>query len=111
MRRSLSKNVDIDKHRYQCHIDSDRYRGGCAERWSKERDTIVYNLNGIAWMIGRQDPAEERNRVYLVALHEAKVATEVRGLPVDARRMSIPRRSLAGVGSIGASLDTSACCA
>ena len=71
----------------------------------------MYNPNGIAWMIGRQDPAEEQNRVHLVALHEAKVATEVRELPVDARRMSVARLSLAGVGSIGASLDTSACCA
>jgi len=71
----------------------------------------VYNLNDIAWMIGRLDPAEERNRSHLVALREAKVATEVRELPVDARRMSVARLSLAGVGSIGASLDTSACCA
>ena len=71
----------------------------------------MYNLNGIAWMIGRQDPAQERNRVHLLALREAKVATEVRELPVDARRMSVARLSLAGVGSVGASLDTSACCA
>jgi len=71
----------------------------------------VYNLNGIAWMIGRQDPAQERNRVHLLALREAKVATEVRELPVGARRMSVAQLSLAGVGSVGASLDTSACCA
>lgn len=71
----------------------------------------MYNLNGIAWMIGRQDPAEERNRSHLLALREAKVATEVRELPVYARRTSLARMSIAGVGSVGASLDTSACCA
>ena len=71
----------------------------------------MYNLNGIASMIGRLDPAEERNRSHLLALREAKVATEVLELPVDARRMSVARLSLAGFGSIGASLDTSACSA
>ena len=71
----------------------------------------MYNLNGIAWMIGRLDPAEDRNRAHLLALHEAKVATHVRELPVYARRTSVAQLSLAGVGSVGASLDTSACCA
>jgi len=71
----------------------------------------VDNLKGIAWMIGRLDPTEERIRSHLLALREAKVATEVRELPVYAPRMSVVQLSLAAVGSIGASLDTSACCA
>jgi hypothetical protein len=107
----LSKYFDIDNHQYPCHIDGDRYHGGCAERRSEERDTNVYNLNGIAWMIRRLDPAEDRNRAHLLALREAKVAIDVRELPVNARRMSLGQLALAGVGGGTASLDAGTSCA
>jgi len=71
----------------------------------------VYNLNGIAWMIGRLDPAEERTRTHLLALREAKLVTNLRAVPVHAGRTSLGRLALAGVGGGTASLDTSACCA
>jgi len=72
----------------------------------------MFEMSPMAWMIGPPNPAEERNRMHLVALREAKFATDNRhGRPGSALSPAARRRiALAGVGT-ETSADLAACCA
>ena len=60
----------------------------------------------ITWMIGREDPQVARNRAHLVALSEARLATEQRAIAAEPAQA--PRR-VALVTTSGASVEL-ACC-
>ncbi|MCI0581281.1 MAG: hypothetical protein L0227_00055 [Chloroflexi bacterium] len=64
------------------------------------------------WFIGANDAQEERNRMHLEAIREARIATEYREATAQAARLAGPRRrfALATAGS-GSSIDLCASCA
>ena len=71
----------------------------------------MFHMHDVAWMIGREDPGADRNRAHLVALREARTATEYhaaidRGTPAPATV-----RRLALTTGTGSSADLAACCA
>jgi hypothetical protein len=73
----------------------------------------MFHLHPGAWLIGREDPEEGRNRMHRIAIHEARIATEYREATAEEALMS-PARSFAGLrlaSSSGPSGDLAACCA
>ncbi len=42
------------------------------------------------WILGREDPAQERDRVHRIALHEARIATDDRRGGAAASRPAAP---------------------
>jgi len=75
----------------------------------------MFHLNPGAWLIGRENPEEDRNRMHLVALHEARIATDhrrSRGEDVALAESLRHGRLLRTVPSgARASVDLTACCA
>jgi hypothetical protein len=63
-------------------------------------------------LIGRHDPAQERNLMHLVALREAKLATEYRESLIEtAGAAASVRRPSIRAAATGSSVDLAACCA
>jgi hypothetical protein len=64
------------------------------------------------WLIGRRDAQEERNLMHLVAIREARIATEYRQNLARADRPVAPARrvALAAAGK-GSSVDLCGSCA
>jgi hypothetical protein len=63
------------------------------------------------WILGREDPAEERDRVHRIALHEARIATAYRQAVAATRRPA----ATGGAGPAPANrsweANVAACCA
>jgi hypothetical protein len=76
------------------------------------RETTMIHMHADAFLIGRHDLAEERNRMHLVALNEARIATEYRESVAQSARAAGPTRrsAMAGAGT-GSTVDLAACCA
>jgi hypothetical protein len=73
----VSMKFDIDNHQYGCHIDRRRY--------SKESTEMseAYLTN---WLAGHQD--DQRNHFHEIAIHEARIASDLRGRPATPARTS-----------------------
>lgn len=57
------------------HIDIRRYEApdeGAQRKWK----THMFHLTSAGWLVGRNDPSQDLDRMYHVALHEAKVAAD-----------------------------------
>src|SRR5215207_9546602 len=73
--RIISMNFDIDKHRYQVHIDACRYSP--TRQTPTQEVTDVFELYPNSWpeAAGESHP---RNQFHETALREAQVATDAR---------------------------------
>jgi len=72
----------------------------------------MIHMHTDAFLIGRRNVAEERNRMHLVALHEAKIATEHRESVAQSARAAVPAgRSAMAAAGMGSNVDLAACCA
>jgi hypothetical protein len=71
----------------------------------------MFHLHYTDW-VGRQDPGADRNRAHLVALREARTATEYRATTGGGTSASskVRRLSLSTAGT-GSNVDLAACCA
>jgi hypothetical protein len=104
-------NFYIDNYQSPWHIDVRRYQRARADRHGKEAITM-FHIDHDAWLIGRNDPVVERNRMHLVALQEARMASEYRSSRSDTA--TAPRaigRVAIAAGGAGSSVDLAACCA
>jgi hypothetical protein len=74
----------------------------------------MFNLQ-YAGLIRQEDPAEARNRMHLIALREARIATEYRQSLADDVQLAASQRSanlrLAARTGSGTTVDLAACCA
>jgi hypothetical protein len=72
----------------------------------------MIHMHTDAFLIGRHDLHEERNRMHLVALQEAKFATEYRqGTAESAGPAGTSRRAAMLAAGTGSNVDLAACCA
>ena len=72
----------------------------------------MFHIDHYAWLIGRNDPVVERNRIHLIALQEARTAAEYRAtVSVPSSAPSAVRRIAAAASGPRASVDLAACCA
>jgi hypothetical protein len=71
----------------------------------------MIHMHPQTWLIGRQDPQEQRNRMHLVALNEAKLATEHRLSQAETAAPAGPVRRIALATATGSNTDLAACCA
>lgn len=73
----------------------------------------MFHVHPSAFGIGREDPAEDRERMHRIALHEARITTDHRSGAHDdlalANAQPVARLRFAASG--GPSADLSACCA
>jgi hypothetical protein len=72
----------------------------------------MIHMHTDAFLIGRHDANDERNRMHLVALREAKIATEYRESVAETSASAGPagRAAMAAAGT-GSNVDLAACCA
>jgi hypothetical protein len=68
----------------------------------------MFPLHTISWTLGREDPGEARDRAHRIALHEARIATDVRPSVASFTREAAPVRRAVPAGA-GSTLDASAC--
>jgi hypothetical protein len=75
----------------------------------------MFHLNPGAWLIGREDPDEDRNRMHRIALHEARIATDYhQSRTADIALAESHKRARlrpAASSRSGTNLDLAACCA
>lgn len=71
----------------------------------------MIHMHPETWLIGRQDPQEQRNRMHLVALNEARIATEYRQAVATTAAPAGSARPLAIATGMGSNVDLAACCA
>jgi len=72
----------------------------------------MFHLQAAGWMTSRNDPGEERNQEHLIALREARAATDYHASVADeARRAAVMPRRLALTTGLGSNVDLAACCA
>ena len=72
----------------------------------------MFQLHPGAWVIGREDPEEARQRMHRVAIHEVRSATEYRASKAQQAPAS-PARTIAGLRfapTSASSGDLAACC-
>lgn len=72
----------------------------------------MFSLHTFGSRAERLDPSDARNRTHLIALQEARIATDYReSLAAEAARpVAIRQLAIAG-GSTASSIDLAACCA
>lgn len=71
----------------------------------------MIHMHPETWLIGRRDPQEQRNRMHLVALNEARIATEYRQAVAATAAPAGSARRLAIATGTGSNVDLAACCA
>ena len=72
----------------------------------------MFQTYAISWMIGREGPHEDRDRMHRLAIREAAIATEDRQSLAVTSSSSAPARRLAfAAGGTGQKVGIAACCA
>jgi hypothetical protein len=72
----------------------------------------MFHRHDNDWLVGREDPGADRNRAHLVALREARTATEYRAAMREGAATAAPvRRFALGTAGTSSNVDLAACCA
>jgi len=72
----------------------------------------MFSLHTVAWMSGREDPGEDRERSHRIALSEAQAATDYHESVAETTRVGVPvRRAALAAARTASNVDLGACCA